>query len=112
MVALNHRVLASLEVGGGDLHADLDVLIDEAGLKAVDSNARLGEGVARLILTETSLADFHAGRLGDTQSIVCRLDGAIQLREVGEDRGAGAIAMVAGGVAAHANAAGAGREHG
>ena len=55
-------------------------------LEAMDGDARLGESIARLILVEPSFADFHAGRLGKTQSLVGVLDGLVQLSEVGQDR--------------------------
>src|ERR1035437_2427675 len=60
MVALNHRVLAGLQVRVGDLHAGLNILIDQYRLEAVDGDPSFGERIPRLILIEASLADLHA----------------------------------------------------
>jgi len=41
----------------------------------MDGDARFGERIARLILRQASLADLHAGRLGEMQSLVRVFDG-------------------------------------
>src|ERR1035438_282397 len=112
VIALDHRVVAGFTVRRGDLHADLNVLIDEVSLEAVDCYAGLGECVACLILIEAGLTDFHAGSLGATERLVSAVDRLIELGEVVEDVGTGAIAMIVGRVAAHAHASGAGTKHG
>ena len=67
MVALDHGVLAGFEVGGGDLHAGLNILIDQRRLEGMDGDAGFGERILGLILREAGLADLHAGGLGETQ---------------------------------------------
>src|ERR1035438_10028925 len=42
MIALNPRGLPSLQVAGGDFQADLNILIHEVRLEAVDGNASFG----------------------------------------------------------------------
>src|ERR1035438_3363877 len=112
VIALDHCVVAGFTVRRGDLHADLNVLIDEVSLEAVDCDAGLCEGVACLVLIETGLADFHAGSLGATERQVGVGHRLVELGEVVQDVGAGAIAAIARGVAAHADTSGAGTEHG
>src|ERR1017187_4847374 len=112
VIALDHCVVASFTVGRGDLHAGLNVLIDEVGVKGMDGYAGHGESVTSLVLIKAGLADFHACGLGATERLVGAVDRLIKRGEVVEDVGAGAIAMIVGGVAAHAHASGAGTKDG
>ena len=61
MVALDHGVLAGFEVGGGDLHAGLNIRVYQSGLEGVDGDAGLCERILGLLLRESGFADFHAG---------------------------------------------------
>jgi hypothetical protein len=42
LIALNHRGLPGLQVAGGKFHADLNILIHQVRLEAVDGNASFG----------------------------------------------------------------------
>src|SRR6266568_8006970 len=78
MVALNHGLLPSFQVLGGDCQAGLNILIYQVLPEAVDRDSSLRQRIARLILSEPSLAHLHARGLRDPENLVCALDGLVQ----------------------------------
>ena len=81
MVAFNHGFLPSLQVFGGDFQAGLNILIHQVRPEAMDRDSSLGQRIPCLILSQLSLAHLHAGRLGDTENVVCAFDGLVQLTQ-------------------------------
>ena len=79
MIALNHGLLPSLQVLGGDLQAGLNILVYQVRPEAMDRDSSFGLRIPSLILSQSSLAHLHARRLSDTENLVRAFDGLVQL---------------------------------
>src|SRR6266567_1809081 len=78
MVALNHGLLPSLQILGGDFQASLNVLIHEVLSETMDRDSSLRQRIPCLILSEPSLTHLHARGLRDPENLVCAPDGLVQ----------------------------------